>query len=561
MKWFKFALLTVVLATVISISTGCSTKEESTQNKRDGRESDHSSGSNNDLSDQDSSHLLAEHSLGGIDSSGGNATRSSKEQVAEAIDKLKPLLKNMFVRLGNAIVSQRSLENTNQVPTDIKSILTSMFKGNTVNPKQLLTFLEDSSFALEARQEGPCTDKDGQHADASASPAGKICFSISRLTRIPPPNLQLELMALTAHELAHTYGFGETDATSLQVFLIENAKLALPGQNELKKLKEFYNITNESLTKLEVAIMSTMKKEVVCAAVGELVADALSYYKLGATKDGSVWLPHSTVSELVLFWSMAKTASSYCTDFFTSKDVSSPPSKPVGHSEFINYLVALRNQQYVIANHLVQFCELGTPAVYHNYHTATAMLLLDVFKEDQRDDAGNLPAENIGCVLREDDAVITHTEYQPPLFSPRLIHSDPALGDVYDWTYSMNLYLPDENRSIPTSISVGFRNVVLQNHKRSGFQLMLLVNVDGKNVNSKIKVRAVENAIVAIDSDQKSKIVTAVLRKQEERDHFQVNFQIPSLANKSGMEDYTLRCEVLRKKDDLKKIKIKEIRK
>ncbi|MES2855718.1 MAG: hypothetical protein V4692_07640, partial [Bdellovibrionota bacterium] len=47
-----------------------------------------------------------------------------------------------------------------------------------------------------------------------------ICYSVSELKKVPKGSLNHQLIALTLHEFAHLFGFGELDAQSLQRFLL-----------------------------------------------------------------------------------------------------------------------------------------------------------------------------------------------------------------------------------------------------------------------------------------------------------------------------------------------------
>lgn len=157
----------------------------------------------------------------GTDSSGGGDTiirSSTDEQVLTAIEQVKARLpmefdKSVYEDLPK--IKSRRLQN----------VLMGMVSGGQpgtygMQDTEVSALIKNVKFHIE--ENGPCRH-DGEDSDASTvfKKGAEICFSLPRLKQIPPEALYPQIMALTAHEMTHQFGFGEEEAQEVQNYFLK----------------------------------------------------------------------------------------------------------------------------------------------------------------------------------------------------------------------------------------------------------------------------------------------------------------------------------------------------
>lgn len=154
-------------------------------------------------------------SEGGTSSGGGNALPgSTAEDVQNAITQVfekdfKLVLTGLY---------RLALPSDGKVP----EILSKMFAGPDFDHSSIIDDLKKTRVLV--RSDGPCLDLDGEPADASESEdvlGMLICFSVPRLMKQSITNLPDQILALTFHEFAHHYGYGESAAVLIQKFIMK----------------------------------------------------------------------------------------------------------------------------------------------------------------------------------------------------------------------------------------------------------------------------------------------------------------------------------------------------
>tara|TARA_Y100000768_G_scaffold389046_1_gene391750 strand:- start:224836 stop:225708 length:873 start_codon:yes stop_codon:yes gene_type:complete len=132
-------------------------------------------------------------------SGGGNDIRSTETEVRLAIKNLKP---NLIELLKVYQIHYKKLSDGSVLSQKYNEFYKASDQEET--PISIWS-VENSNFII--KQDSPCVDKQGQEKDASVmgevKPGGPICFSLNRLQRIPPNDLNKRLLALGGHELAH----------------------------------------------------------------------------------------------------------------------------------------------------------------------------------------------------------------------------------------------------------------------------------------------------------------------------------------------------------------------
>lgn len=142
---------------------------------------------------------------GGMDSSGGNVSRSTLRQTRENIGL-------SWMRLGHYLQGQHMLisdiEANRERKNSYQAHLMRMFSKMKNEPK-----LEMKTIKILITDDN-CYEG-GEIRDGSYS-QGAICMSASRLALLPWDVLGREVTALLLHELTHHYGFDENFAKDLQ---------------------------------------------------------------------------------------------------------------------------------------------------------------------------------------------------------------------------------------------------------------------------------------------------------------------------------------------------------
>jgi hypothetical protein len=147
-------------------------------------------------------------------SSGGDVHRSTPEQVRAAIDSTGQWLGESADHLELFLDPKIGFPKMNP---KAREMLTKMLAVMNYIAKDGLVF-------QKFPQKGPC--REGiRETDASIrvdnTKRAKVCFSVDRLTRLPIEELQANVDALFAHEVAHSVGYGEDDANFIQSYYLD----------------------------------------------------------------------------------------------------------------------------------------------------------------------------------------------------------------------------------------------------------------------------------------------------------------------------------------------------
>jgi hypothetical protein len=141
--------------------------------------------------------LTANAGAGGT--GGGDAPVSSPEQVKKAITVLKPKLAEWL-----KVNQVRFLDMTSEGAI---SKLYRNFYGSTSMSKDAVSIRSINASKIISKEGGPCIDLKGNEKEAAVQeklePGSPICFSVAKLQRIPPDQLERQIVALAAHELTH----------------------------------------------------------------------------------------------------------------------------------------------------------------------------------------------------------------------------------------------------------------------------------------------------------------------------------------------------------------------
>lgn len=150
---------------------------------------------------------------GGIDGSGGNTIFSTKEDISQALNKVKVDLP--------ALIDELYREKTYNTLFDEKArLFIDRFYAHTPTAVYADEILANVKINL---QDLPCSSREGQRAGSALGNLqnGEICLSAEKLKMIPTDSLSDEMTALLFHELSHLVGFNEEEALSLQKFALD----------------------------------------------------------------------------------------------------------------------------------------------------------------------------------------------------------------------------------------------------------------------------------------------------------------------------------------------------
>lgn len=155
---------------------------------------------------------------GGVSGGGGGGT-----VIANPVDSvdvrgaLSEARQNLFLVLHRL---DREVARKTAAGETVKPILTKLF----ADPAGLYKALREMK--IYVRHHGPCLSPSGTEVDGSApyssSEPLSVCMSSHNLVRkLSKDNYRTQIFALLGHEVSHLIGFDETEATSLQLHLID----------------------------------------------------------------------------------------------------------------------------------------------------------------------------------------------------------------------------------------------------------------------------------------------------------------------------------------------------
>ncbi|MCB0413772.1 MAG: hypothetical protein KDD50_05535 [Bdellovibrionales bacterium] len=170
---------------------------------------------------------------GDIDSSGGSAGKSKHDEILEILSKIKVNLKLSIHR----VFSYRN-DSFTHLYIDGNEAIDKLLATSQRQGKSLYQHIE----GLQIKpQNEPCEaidefHKTVEHKEAAANEKGEVCFSIDLLTRIPKEALEIRILALGIHEVAHTLKFKEATAQDVQDWYLNNSDMVLPQFDHYRKL-------------------------------------------------------------------------------------------------------------------------------------------------------------------------------------------------------------------------------------------------------------------------------------------------------------------------------------
>jgi len=157
---------------------------------------------------------------GGSAEGGGNLMiqLSTPDQVSTAIDKaVRDANSDLIIQnlsLGSSLLRDELNEFFEaEAPVRLVELVKEIWEQNKV----LSTF---DNMRIE-KKNGPCLTADGTEVDASVNdtdPKAPVCFSLTRLGRLPQGLLNSQLRPLVIHEVMHKMGYGEADAQLMQMY-------------------------------------------------------------------------------------------------------------------------------------------------------------------------------------------------------------------------------------------------------------------------------------------------------------------------------------------------------
>ena len=153
---------------------------------------------------------------------GGNAGTSAPAQIREIVGK-KQFRRQLADAFHRALWLARAEASAKEPALQIM--------GSLGPEKDLVDLIKEENIFSK---DGDCISPDGEHKDASATADG-VCFSTSRLTRIPTHALERSLIVLGLHEFSHLRGMNEEQALAIEKWFTLNKVVALPTEFEARQ--------------------------------------------------------------------------------------------------------------------------------------------------------------------------------------------------------------------------------------------------------------------------------------------------------------------------------------
>lgn len=155
---------------------------------------------------------------GGVDGGGGDVLQSTSYQVEQAVSNTyQGVMGNVFYNLALSEVNDPY----------VKRIMEKMFNdqvGQIDWPRSQPIFQDLVASQFHLQKEG-CLEQSGEsHAMGVQHFQLKevICVSTNVLQKLPPEDLQAQLIGLFSHEFAHHFGFTEFDAVKFQTYIVHH---------------------------------------------------------------------------------------------------------------------------------------------------------------------------------------------------------------------------------------------------------------------------------------------------------------------------------------------------
>jgi hypothetical protein len=472
---------------------------------------------------------------GTVGGGGGDLTVSTVEQVEESILKQRELLKKAFFRVQLFTKPTRSSRRPygEAIPADVQKILNSMMDGNLKNSMPVLEFLTQVEFQIE--KEKPCVALDEKHHDGSAIGSKIICLSVPRLQRIAKENLDLNILALAAHELSHLYGFEEGDAVKVQQFFITNSSLTLPTTLALNELTAFAFEWGKITQLIREHLANDVSDTQLCSAFAMLNQKMIGFSQKYVDSRSALWISPD------IEFAYAKTTRdyfypslNYCSDDQDKKK--DEKTKAHDRAHFVGIFKEMTSSIVDLRTSVLQFTQTTDAGTEKNFSEATDDLYAPALTRYYSSDRKFWPKPI-------DDAEVTCSHADMTLnevFNDRVLRNTWPISKIHQ-SENGKIYLALDKSG---TLRMGFRGITI-NNRQMGLQLMM--NIKGGSLpNADIKIHYLENA-VAFETFQEDQIVqlpTALLMKGI-NEEFQIEFSTSKTAEPSAKRDYFIfKCKI-----------------
>ncbi len=265
---------------------------------------------------------------GGIDSSGGDTLKSTKEDVNKALKDIKTKLifakkrlslslseydynnekdRNFFEKefksddmlLMIRFISQNKVDFNTEVSKEMRSI-----DIRAINFENVKFIIKENDYCVG----------DNQHKAASAKgniKDGEICLSVPAFMKVAPEALTSQVITLALHEVAHLYGFNEEEAVRIQKFLLINMNAHTPSEESIYRLQNNLESLQVDAINLMSSLVRANSDVEVCNNIG-ILSRALTEAEYIHSLKNSIKLVPSWFADIFVTGLEIKNAVRYC---------------------------------------------------------------------------------------------------------------------------------------------------------------------------------------------------------------------------------------------------------
>lgn len=234
-----------------------------------------------------SSHLEPQldtiDSEGGMDSSGGNFIFANEQDAGNFFYQLPSVLPTVLYRIYlNAILTTGLRQGTNldqEFPL-VDTYLRTVFSDKNYHGKNIVALVKEKNpLSWELKPEGGCKSKYHSSTAGAANVSGHICLSLESMLRLPKNSLEIEVLALALHELAHVYNFVDDDNTAIQMqsYFLKYQDYFYPHEQFKAALKEHQEISSLFQQNKELTKDLNSQKSIACKSTKDLLNATFKY--------------------------------------------------------------------------------------------------------------------------------------------------------------------------------------------------------------------------------------------------------------------------------------------
>jgi hypothetical protein len=228
---------------------------------------------------------------GGIDTSGGDLMKASEEEVNQALANIESKTMLLLSRLSLIVGTDSKLQFNEEFGTGSYELMRPFVYAQTkelVNPYYAL---KSGTILFHVRDEA-CTE-DNQAKDGSAyvgsDGRGFICLSRQGLRKLSPESIQLDILALAAHEISHVYGFDESKAQAVQKFILQNKSAVWPSDTAIADAKKV--IEDILINSIQISELSRQRKFSLACVKAENMNQRMVEIEAKILKNSALRLP------------------------------------------------------------------------------------------------------------------------------------------------------------------------------------------------------------------------------------------------------------------------------